>query len=48
MPTSRRPDLRRGESAQVLATMKTWLWNQATLKSLSIAAEESAAQVPRP
>jgi hypothetical protein len=29
-------DLRRHESAAVLATMKTWLWSQATLKTLSI------------
>jgi transposase len=28
--------LRKVESAEVIATMKTWLWNQATLKSLSI------------
>lgn len=28
--------LRQSESAAVLATMKTWLWNQATLKTLSI------------
>jgi transposase len=28
--------LRKAESAEVIATMKTWLWNQATLKSLSI------------
>jgi transposase len=27
---------RKTESAEVIATMKTWLWNQATLKSLSI------------
>lgn len=33
---AKKAELRRGESAQVLATMKTWLWNQATLKSLSI------------
>ena len=29
-------ELRRTESAKVLATMKTWLWNQAPLKTLSI------------
>lgn len=29
-------ELRRTESAKVIATMKTWLWNQATLKTLSI------------
>jgi hypothetical protein len=28
--------LRAGESAAVIATMKTWLWNQAVLKTLSI------------
>jgi transposase len=28
--------LRKAESAEVIATMKTWLWNQAVLKSLSI------------
>jgi transposase len=28
--------LRRTESAAVIATMKTWLWSQATLKTLSI------------
>ena len=32
----KRAELRRTESAQVLHTMKTWLWNQAALKSLSI------------
>lgn len=31
-----RGELRRRESAEVLATMKTWLWSQATLKTLSI------------
>jgi transposase len=31
-----RSELRRTESAQVIATMKTWLWNQAALKTLSI------------
>ena len=29
-------DLRRTESAAVISTMKTWLWSQATLKTLSI------------
>ena len=29
-------ELRRTESAEVIARMKTWLWNQATLKTLSI------------
>lgn len=29
-------ELRRTESAAVIATMKTWLWSQATLKTLSI------------
>jgi transposase len=29
-------ELRKAESAEVIATMKTWLWTQATLKSLSI------------
>lgn len=29
-------ELRRAESTAVLATMKTWLWNQAVLKTLSI------------
>jgi transposase len=29
-------ELRRTESAAVIATMKTWLWNQAVLKTLSI------------
>jgi transposase len=28
--------LRKAESANVITTMKTWLWNQAMLKSLSI------------
>ncbi|MGH7327973.1 MAG: IS66 family transposase, partial [Polyangiaceae bacterium] len=28
--------LRASESAEVIATMKTWLWNQASLKTLSI------------
>lgn len=31
-----RAKLRRTESAAVIATMKTWLWSQASLKSLSI------------
>mgnify|MGYP000928176600 CR=1 FL=1 len=31
-----RATLRRTESAAILAAMKTWLWNQATLKTLSI------------
>jgi len=30
-------ELRRTESAEVIARMKAWLWNQATLKTLSIA-----------
>ena len=29
-------ELRRSESSEVIATMKTWLWQQAALKSLSI------------
>jgi transposase len=33
---ARMAQLRRTESAEVIATMKTWLWNQATLKTLSI------------
>lgn len=32
----KKAELRRAESAEILATMKTWLWNQATLKTLSI------------
>ncbi len=32
----RKAALRRTESAEVIATIKTWLWQQATLKSLSI------------
>jgi transposase len=32
----KKAELRKTESAEVIATMKTWLWNQATLKSLSI------------
>ena len=32
----KKAELRRAESVEVLATMKTWLWSQATLKSLSI------------
>jgi transposase len=32
----KRADLRRTESAAVIATMKTWLWQQAVLKTLSI------------
>lgn len=31
-----RAELRRTESAEVIATMKMWLWTQATLKTLSI------------
>ncbi len=34
--SARRAELRKSESAEVIATMKTWLWNQATLKTLSI------------
>jgi len=33
---AQKAELRRTESAEVIATMKTWLWSQATLKSLSI------------
>jgi transposase len=33
---AKKAELRRTESAQVLETMKTWLWNQAPLKTLSI------------
>jgi transposase len=33
---ARKAVLRRSESAEVIATMKTWLWTQALLKSLSI------------
>ncbi len=33
---AKKADLRRTESAEVISTMKTWLWNQATLKTLSI------------
>jgi transposase len=33
---AKKAELRRTESAEILATMKTWLWSQATLKSLSI------------
>jgi transposase len=32
----KKAELRRTESAEVLATMKTWLWSQASLKTLSI------------
>jgi transposase len=32
----KRAALRKTESAAILAAMKTWLWNQATLKTLSI------------
>jgi transposase len=32
----KRAELRRIESVEILATMKTWLWNQALLKTLSI------------
>jgi transposase len=32
----RKTELRRTESAKVTATMKTWLWTEATLKTLSI------------
>jgi transposase len=32
----RKAELRRSESAEVIATMKTWLWSQASLKTLSI------------
>jgi transposase len=33
---AKKGQLRKAESAEVIATMKTWLWNQAVLKSLSI------------
>jgi transposase len=33
---TRKADLRSSESASVIATMKTWLWSQAVLKTLSI------------
>jgi len=32
----KKAELRRTASAEVIATMKAWLWNQATLKTLSI------------
>jgi transposase len=32
----KKAELRREESAEVIATMKTWLWSQASLKTLSI------------
>ena len=32
----KKAELRRSRSNEVLATMKTWLWNQAALKTLSI------------
>lgn len=32
----KKAELRRAESSQVLAALKTWLWNQAVLKTLSI------------
>ena len=33
---AKKAELRRTEAAEVIATMKTWLWNQALLKTLSI------------
>jgi transposase len=33
---TKRAELRRTESTDIIATMKTWLWTQATLKTLSI------------
>jgi transposase len=33
---TKKTELRRTESAEVIATMKTWLWSQAVLKTLSI------------
>ncbi len=33
---AKKAELRKKESAEVIATMKTWLWNQAALKTLSI------------
>jgi transposase len=33
---AKKAELRRTESADVIATMKTWLWTEATLKTLSI------------
>jgi transposase len=33
---AKKDELRRTESAEVIATMKTWLWNTATLKTLSV------------
>ena len=35
-PSSKRSEPRRPESTAVVATMKTWLWQQAVLKTLSI------------
>jgi transposase len=34
--TAKKAELRRTEAAEVIATMKTWLWDQALLKTLSI------------
>lgn len=33
---AKKAELRKKESAEIIATMKTWLWNQAPLKTLSI------------
>ena len=33
---AKKAELRRTASAEIVATMKTWLWSQATLKTLSI------------
>ena len=33
---ARKAELRQTESAAIIAAMKTWLWNQAVLKTLSI------------
>lgn len=33
---AKKAELRKKESAEIIATMKTWLWNQAALKTLSI------------
>jgi transposase len=33
---AKRAELRKSESATIIATMKTWLWSQAVLKTLSI------------
>jgi hypothetical protein len=44
---AKKAELRKSESASIIATMKSWLWSQAILKTLSIGqAAANAARAP--